>query len=618
MTKIFFEILNMSIAASITACAVILLRLILKRAPKIYSYALWAIVLFRLICPFSFESSWGFIPQAHIENSYSLIDVDNQVSFASATNSALQAVGDATNGGLGIISVNLDQSETVDNYANALHHDIWILFGKYVWMIGTFLILGYSIASYLRLKYKLSTATLINDNVYEADLIPSPFVMGFIKPRIYLPYNVPADQLEYILAHEKTHIKRRDYIVKVVAFLALTLHWFNPLMWVCYLLMEKDMEMSCDESVLKHGGGDIRVKYSNSLLSMSMRQSHLMLPLSFGESNIKTRIRNVLHYKKPALWLSIIAVILVVGITAIFTVSRAQSPNSENEFVADSTDEILEQPTIISDTTISDTVTDNQAVTPTDNIETNALVDMTVTREGMDETLSAYLAVSDMGYVMYILEGFVLTPTENGDLIHPSEDSPVMQNISMLITRSDAETFDEIVNDDISNDDLQTVTYHILNSVNSFDVTLSYPLEASEGGAILLHTMLSTFTWLVDANSGDDATSAVAFFNTPEGAAFQTVAYSAAKALLQADSNSLAAYMLNPAESSHATQGMTGTFSNLECMFLLWSSDCIKSDNEIDVSYVYVIQGEDSLTYVSMELVKVNDFWKVRGIGIEK
>ena len=606
MTKLFLEIINMSIASSITACAVILLRLILKRIPKIYSYALWAIVLFRLICPFSFESSWGIIPQSHIGDSYALVEVDNQVPF------------DTSNGGLEIITVNFDQAEVTDNSATSSRPDIWILFGKYIWIFGILVILGYSIFNYLHLKYKLSTATLTDDNIYESDYIPSPFVMGFIKPRIYLPYNVPADQLEYILAHEYTHIKRRDYIVKAIAFLALTLHWFNPLIWVCYILMTKDMEMSCDESVLKHSGEDIRVQYSSSLLSMSMRQNRLMLPLAFGESNTKTRIRNVLHYKKPTLWISIIAVILVVGITTIFTVNRAQLPSSENEPAAENTENTIEQPTIISDTAISDIATDNQTVTPTDNSKPNKPIDMTVTREGTDETLSAYFAVSELGYAMYILEDFVLTPTENGDLIHPSEDSSMTQSIFMRITRSDAGASNDTINDDVANDSLQTVSYHIANGVNSFDVTLSYPLEASEGGAVLLHTMLNTFTWLVNTNS-EDNTSSADFFNSSEGAALQAIAYSAAKALLQADSNSLAKHMINPAEASRAMQGITtDEFSRLECMFLLWSPDCIKSENEVHTSYTYAIQGEDSLSYVSMDLLKVNDFWRVRWIGIEK
>jgi bla regulator protein BlaR1 len=186
-----------------------------------------------------------------------------------------------------------------------------------IWLLGIAVILCYSIVSYFRLKIRLSTATLFKDNIFETDRIKTPFVLGFIRPKIFIPTGLAQKELDYILKHEQVHIKRKDYIIKPMAFLAVVLHWFNPLIWLCYFLMSKDMEMSCDESVIKQSREDIRASYSHSLLSLSAKQSGFLIPLAFGESNIKSRIKNVLNYKRPVFLGVFIAVILVLAVSVV-------------------------------------------------------------------------------------------------------------------------------------------------------------------------------------------------------------------------------------------------------------------------------------------------------------
>ena len=186
--------------------------------------------------------------------------------------------------------------------------------GAIIWMLGIAVLLAYGVISYFRLKRRLATATLVNNNIYEADGIKTPFVLGLIKPRIYIPINLPGNELGYIIKHEETHIRRYDYIIKPIAFITLVMHWFNPLIWIAYFLMVKDMEMSCDESVMKQFSEDIRASYSNSLLSLSVKQSGLLSPLAFGESNVKSRIKNVLNYKKPAFWAIVVAIVAVAAV----------------------------------------------------------------------------------------------------------------------------------------------------------------------------------------------------------------------------------------------------------------------------------------------------------------
>lgn len=286
MRAMFQAVLNMSIAASYLVLLIIVVRLLLHKAPKIYSYLLWSVVLFHLLCPASltskFKNDINFISN-NVLLSHSQI-IENSINRSA---SAMQSIM---------------PTARVD-YIGAL---------AIIWLWGFIIIWSYSLLSYFRTKRHLTVATRINNNIYESDLIQTPFVIGCINPRIYLPTGLVDEEFNYILQHEQTHIKRWDHIIKPLAFFALTIHWFNPLIWLSFYLMKKDMEMSCDESVLKQSTGEIRLNYARSLLSMSVKKNGLLGQLAFGESNTKKRIKNILNYKKPSQLICMIAALAVI------------------------------------------------------------------------------------------------------------------------------------------------------------------------------------------------------------------------------------------------------------------------------------------------------------------
>jgi len=300
MTTLFIAVLNMSITASIVAMAVMLTRIPLRKAPKLFSYALWSAVLFRLVFPFSFESVFSLMPA-----SSNAIPQDIITSQSPAIHTGVPFVDLPMNAAMYNAF-----PRTIYESVNPIH--VFLEISGYVWLVGFIALLLYAVIGYVRLKRRVYFATLIRDNIYETDKIRTPFVLGFISPKIYFPTTLDPTQHDYIVKHEQTHIKRRDYLVKTFAYIVLALHWFNPLMWVSYLLMSKDMEMSCDEAVLKQTDRDIRGNYSSSLLNLSMEKASLLNPIAFGESNVVERVVNVLRFKKPAKWVVVISLVAVL------------------------------------------------------------------------------------------------------------------------------------------------------------------------------------------------------------------------------------------------------------------------------------------------------------------
>ncbi|GAQ25624.1 M56 family metallopeptidase [Tepidanaerobacter syntrophicus] len=328
MSKLFITVLNMSITASFAALIIIFARMLLRKSPKIFSYALWAVVWFRLICPVSFESALSLLPGQNLM----FYNVDtlanpNALSEQYGAGSAVKQTLEST-------------LTAVNTSSNANLIDTAVKIAAAVWILGIAIILCHSTISYLKLRNRISTATFYKDNIFETDQIHTPFVLGLMRPRIYIPTGLEQKELDYILKHEQIHIKRRDYVIKPIAFFTVVLHWFNPIVWISYFLMSKDMEMSCDEEVIRQSKEDIRVSYSRSLLSLSMKQSGLLAPLAFGESNIKTRIKNIINYKKPALWAICPACILVVAIS----MALAANPSDKIEYLA-SAEKFLEYKT---------------------------------------------------------------------------------------------------------------------------------------------------------------------------------------------------------------------------------------------------------------------------------
>lgn len=318
LDNIFMQILDMSKIAGIVIIAVLLMRLLLKKSPKVISYALWSVVLFRLLCPFSIEAPISIVPEiTPTSQNYSL--ADEPISVIGAGEAAYRAVGDAVNGGLGVQHIRTTEQDEqgMTQYVTADWWDVWILFGQYVWLAGIAAMGIYSVVSVVRLRKRLETTIPLRENIFIADDINSPFVMGIFRPRIYIPSSLSEKEQEYIILHEQHHIKRCDHIIKLAAFAALCLHWFNPLVWLAFVLSNKDMEMSCDEAVIKKLGGNIRADYSESLLRLATgRRIIAGAPLAFGEGDTKGRIKNLAGWKKPVLW-SVIAAAVLCAVLAV-------------------------------------------------------------------------------------------------------------------------------------------------------------------------------------------------------------------------------------------------------------------------------------------------------------
>ena len=301
------KLLNMSLTASIAIVLVILLRMLLRKAPKIISYALWGVVLFRLLVPVSIESGLSL---------YTLLEVPTAESGAleyipeNIVHREYPAVTLPVPGISQVINSALPQGKE-QLVADPLEAPMSIT--TYIWMIGVLVMVICSMVSYVKLHGKLLASVKLRENIFLADDIGSPFVMGLIRPRIYLPSSLSEKERDYILLHEQHHIRRGDHIVKLLSFAALCLHWFNPLVWAAFILSGKDMEMSCDEAVLRKLGEEIRVDYSASLISLATgRRIIAGTPLAFGEGSTEGRIRNIARWKKPAAW-----VIVTAGIACV-------------------------------------------------------------------------------------------------------------------------------------------------------------------------------------------------------------------------------------------------------------------------------------------------------------
>ena len=310
MSGLLIGILNLSISASFAAFFVILIRLSLRKAPKVFSYALWAVVFFRLVCPFTFH-----LPVSVIPVQPETIPLDIIYSQSPSIQSGMSAVDRAINTS---IEKALPPVTPVDSVNAA---QIILEIGTILWLIGLIGLCLYGLIRFLNIKRKVGTAIRVRENIYETDRIRTPFVLGFIRAKIYIPSDLKGKELEYVIAHEKTHIRRCDHLIKLLAFFITTLHWFNPIVWISYALMARDMELSADESVMKHYNFDIRSGYANSLLALSARQSGLLSPLAFGKTGVKMRIKNVLNYKKPSFWVSVAAIVVVTATSLALNVS---------------------------------------------------------------------------------------------------------------------------------------------------------------------------------------------------------------------------------------------------------------------------------------------------------
>ena len=312
MSDLFLKIINMSISAGWIVLAVLLLRFALKKAPKWVNVLLWAIVAVRLICPFSIESALSLIPSTET------ISPGIMMEQTPAIQTGVPAINSVVNPVIG-------QSFAPTPGASANPLQIWIPILAIIWAVGIAALLIYAAVSYWRLRRKVSEAVILRDNIFQSENVASPFVLGIIKPHIYLPYHMEEQDLSHVVAHEQAHIKRRDHWWKPLGFLLLTIHWFNPLMWLAYVLLCRDIELACDEKVIKELGNEQRADYTQALVACSVnRRMIAACPLAFGEVGVKDRVKSVMNYKKPAFWIVVVAVIACIVVAVCFLTNPAK------------------------------------------------------------------------------------------------------------------------------------------------------------------------------------------------------------------------------------------------------------------------------------------------------
>ena len=311
MNELFLKIINMSISASWFVLAVLILRFVLKKAPKWVNVLLWGIVAVRLAFPFSIESAFSLIPSAETISPSIMMDTVPSVQ------TGVPAINNVINPVIG-------SSLAPAPGASANPLQIWIPILSMIWVAGVAILLVYTAVSYWRLRRKVSKAVILRDNIFQSENVASPFVLGIIKPRIYLPFNMNGQDLEHVVAHEQAHIRRKDHWWKPLGFLLLTIHWFNPLMWLAYVLLCRDIELACDEKVIKELDNEQRADYAQALVVCSVnRRMIAACPLAFGEIGVKDCVKSVMNYKKPEFWIIFLAVIACVIVAVCFLTNPA-------------------------------------------------------------------------------------------------------------------------------------------------------------------------------------------------------------------------------------------------------------------------------------------------------
>lgn len=314
MTAVFTKLLSMSITAGWIVLVVVLLRLILKKAPKFTHCLLWCIVGLRLIIPFSFESVLSLVPNEAPSPQEIILSAPADNVFIDDT-------------------VILDEGAIIDQGVTTAMRMIAVVTDvcAVIWIVGVIVMLIYATVSYLEIRKKVSMSLRVGkSNVYICDNIPSPFILGIIKPKIYLPSYIKKKEIKYVMAHERSHLKRRDHLWKPFAFVILSFYWFNPLIWLGYILLCRDIELACDEKVIKNIGEKEIFSYSEALLNLGVsRLKVAACPLAFGEVSIKSRVKNVLNYKKPMFWIIVVALVAVIVVGICFLTVRPDNGKSD-------------------------------------------------------------------------------------------------------------------------------------------------------------------------------------------------------------------------------------------------------------------------------------------------
>ena len=336
MSSLFLKIVNMSIAASWLILAVVLLRVVLREAPKWINVLLWGAVAIRLLCPITIESNLSMVPSAEVfpNEVVSGPSFDVNTSFNIVDTQINDYLGDRYFEGVTVPANNGANITTILSVA---------------WIVGIFTFAVFALVSYRKIHNKVRPSLNVRDNIWICDDIQTPFILGCFKPKIYIPSGTDEVQLPHIIAHENAHLKRCDHWWKPLGYLVLAIHWFNPLVWIAYILLCRDIELACDEKVIRELNQSESISYSETLLSCSVnRRTILVCPLAFGEVGVKERVKRVLNYKKPAFWIVVVAIIAAIVTAVCFltnpktigdsiTLVEQSTPGNGNAFTYDTT-----------------------------------------------------------------------------------------------------------------------------------------------------------------------------------------------------------------------------------------------------------------------------------------
>ncbi|MBQ9115678.1 MAG: hypothetical protein IJY04_01515, partial [Clostridia bacterium] len=322
MEELFLKLFNMSISAMWLIIAILPLRLLLKKAPKAVHVCLWALVGIRLVFPISLESALSLIPSAET--------VPPEIMYESAPK---------IESGIGVLNsaVNPVISETLAPQLGDSVNPMQIitLVAAVIWLCGVAAMLIYALIAYLRLLRAVRVSICARDNIWLCDNVSTPFILGFIRPRIYLPSAISEQNAEHVIAHERAHLRRLDHLWKPLGFLLLSVYWFNPAIWLAYVLLCRDIELACDQRVIRKMEAEEKKGYSEALLAFGSKERLITAcPLAFGETGVKNRIKSVFNYKKPTLWIIIVTVILIIATIALFLTNPPSSESSyENKML---------------------------------------------------------------------------------------------------------------------------------------------------------------------------------------------------------------------------------------------------------------------------------------------
>lgn len=319
MSEIFLKIVNMSISAGWLILVVLALRLFLKKAPGWVNVILWGLVGLRLVIPFSIESIFSLMPSGET------VSVGIMQDMTPMVDTGIPVINDVINPVLG--------SMVGNGTADAGPFKIGIPMLAAVWCIGMGIMLVYTVVTYVRLRSRIMTAVRLRDNIYQSENVDSPFVLGVIRPGIYMPFNIKESDVPHVIVHEQAHIRRGDHLWKPLGFALLTIHWFNPLMWLGYVLLCRDIELACDEKVIREFDSEQKADYSQALLNCSVnRRMITACPVAFGETDVQVRVKSVLSYKRPAFWLIAVAILASIAVAVCFLTNppSARLKNIEN------------------------------------------------------------------------------------------------------------------------------------------------------------------------------------------------------------------------------------------------------------------------------------------------